>query len=579
MSLLATSKNAVTNVGKLTNELINIIGKYVGKDDYKMTVHPKLFSDPTVKKPWPQSTHVNTCPAGKAVYSKLAWLVDTGSPFDLSSAKALGKDANRAIESLNNPISLNTANGLGDPIKKCVRMRVKSMRENIKPLLLPDTPFVLSIGLRCMELGYDFHWMRYTNPYFVLPGGAKVNLKVVNNVPYLFDDDLTEAAALRQCDGPVESDVVTVVKSDRVVEAVPAHVTGRLSSEVSPMHVSAPGEEVICGICEDDQATPPAEGAESDDPAEREIRKCVRKDLKAEAKTLRHMLLHRPYNQYCATCRRAKCRRAYHRSHKNRVDRGPRPRRFGDQITCDAFLSRKYASRGWRGENVGLVMYDRATKFYGVYPKASKSMAHMRQAYREFWGVRGKPKMMYHDNAPELIATDLDLGWAYETSTQGVSETNAIAERSIQEVVDGASASLEQAGFFPEAWPVASPYYACARNFNLEDGDSAYNKRFRQGHFPGVMLPLGALCDFIPQKSKAHREADHAPKAIPGLFLGWKLGLGSRWHGAYHVLDLKEIDSNDYRGSLKRALDRMQTVEKVFDPTLIPGGSITFPGK
>ena len=58
---------------------------------------------------------------------------------------------------------LSTANGEGDPVQFEVDMRVPQLDEEIKALILPETPAVLSIGRRVVDHGYGFHW---------LPGGC-----------------------------------------------------------------------------------------------------------------------------------------------------------------------------------------------------------------------------------------------------------------------------------------------------------------------------------------------------------------------------------------------------------------------
>ena len=52
-----------------------------------------------------------------------------------------------------------------------------------------NTPDLLSVGYRCQELGYGFHWEPHQVPYIVLPvGKTEVDLHVDQYVPYLLDD-------------------------------------------------------------------------------------------------------------------------------------------------------------------------------------------------------------------------------------------------------------------------------------------------------------------------------------------------------------------------------------------------------
>ena len=54
---------------------------------------------------------------------------------------------------------------------------------NTDPYLLPQTPSVLSVGLKCMNQGYDFIWYAKDKPFFVKPDGTRIYLKV-RDYPY-----------------------------------------------------------------------------------------------------------------------------------------------------------------------------------------------------------------------------------------------------------------------------------------------------------------------------------------------------------------------------------------------------------
>jgi hypothetical protein len=85
---------------------------------------------------------------------------------------------------LNKPLSFTTAGG---QIQSYCTVPTYSheMGSHIAPYLLPQTPPVLSIGKRCMEEGYAFHWEAGEAPYLVTPDGGCISLLVENNIPYL----------------------------------------------------------------------------------------------------------------------------------------------------------------------------------------------------------------------------------------------------------------------------------------------------------------------------------------------------------------------------------------------------------
>ena len=42
-------------------------------------------------------------------------------------------------------------------------VRVEPLREDVSALILESSPDVLSLGRRCVEMGYAFHWAPYSN--------------------------------------------------------------------------------------------------------------------------------------------------------------------------------------------------------------------------------------------------------------------------------------------------------------------------------------------------------------------------------------------------------------------------------
>ena len=105
--------------------------------------------------------------------------------FDLVSADDV--DAvylKRKLKMLEEPLELMTANG---PIvaDKKVALRLRELKGNVNPLVIDDSPPVLSLGRRCMDEGYSFIWPAWSDsPQLVMPNkrGA-IQLKVHNYVP------------------------------------------------------------------------------------------------------------------------------------------------------------------------------------------------------------------------------------------------------------------------------------------------------------------------------------------------------------------------------------------------------------
>eukprot|EP00972_Heterocapsa_arctica_P059802 8820463-Heterocapsa_arctica.AAC.1 len=64
-------------------------------------------------------------------------------------------------------------------------MQISELSERINPYVLKETPAVLSIGDRTMNKGYYVVWPAYKNPYFITPAGYRVELEVMDDIPFL----------------------------------------------------------------------------------------------------------------------------------------------------------------------------------------------------------------------------------------------------------------------------------------------------------------------------------------------------------------------------------------------------------
>ena len=116
----------------------------------------------------------------------MRFIIDTGCGFNLIAARYV-EDAHAMskIKRLSSPIALNTAGGLskalGTVSVECSHMPGGSF----ECLVMPETPSVISVGERCLDHGYSFHWPAGKTPYLLLPNGRRVNLVVDGKIPYL----------------------------------------------------------------------------------------------------------------------------------------------------------------------------------------------------------------------------------------------------------------------------------------------------------------------------------------------------------------------------------------------------------
>ena len=80
-----------------------------------------------------------------------------------------------------------TANG-STSTSDVAKIVVDELGETVEPHVLDETPTVLSVGRRCMKMGYAFHWMPGKLPFMVTPKQGFVHLQVKDDIPYLVSD-------------------------------------------------------------------------------------------------------------------------------------------------------------------------------------------------------------------------------------------------------------------------------------------------------------------------------------------------------------------------------------------------------
>ena len=128
----------------------------------------------------------------------IQFLADTGSEEDLISKhdhQAFFSDIQ--VQNASKPVSLITANG---PVQgdKSVSLKIPEFSNVLECYLLESTPRVCSVGRRCMDEGYGFHWYPGQAPYFVTPEGRKLRCKMKGGVPVLGDEVMATPVLLKR---------------------------------------------------------------------------------------------------------------------------------------------------------------------------------------------------------------------------------------------------------------------------------------------------------------------------------------------------------------------------------------------
>jgi len=534
-----------------------------------------------------------------------AWLCDTGCPYDLTARSNLPSDALVHIHPADEPVELETANGLVN-VDEQVTLQINGITEQIEAYLMEESPDVLSIGSRCELHGYGFHWEPYSKkPYFVDPDGKRVTLVSVDQCPYLEDDfncdgggllvdtvtkDVAVAAPGRRRsvydeddEGPTTgiAGVFDLDEDDGIQWQLHIHEGERSSSsdDDPPPLVDGYNSEQSAGSDSDDvedeverpgqrrtvravspdpkakaksrpgrpgSAKPENEGeagaegsvrAESDSAASggSETRK-------QQAKSCFHCFDHRDYNPFCEVCCRSRAQRKPRK--KGALAMGERPKKFGQQVTADHFVCKDGSGEGddyFPKANFAVVVFDRATDWTEVYPKATKSYEDTREALQHFAGTASRVKSLYADNAPELRKAAKKLGWGFPSATPGQPQTNGLAERMVRRVKEGGRANLLQSGLAPTWWPYACAHHCFARNVKLAEGDSAYNKRHGGGHCKALQMPFGLCIDYLPVAAPQDKAPTFEAKTRVGLVVGFHVQPGGKWSGDYLVVDFEAL--------------------------------------
>ena len=108
------------------------------------------------------------------------------SSIDAIDKSSLSKSAQRNVQWYDDPEEYSTAAGI---IIVNGELKLKSDAVgDINAKLLDADHSIISVGQRCMELGYDFHWKPYVPPVIARPDGKRFECTVRHFVPYLQED-------------------------------------------------------------------------------------------------------------------------------------------------------------------------------------------------------------------------------------------------------------------------------------------------------------------------------------------------------------------------------------------------------
>ena len=155
---------------------------------------------------------------------------------------------------------------------------------------------------------------------------------------------------------------------------------------------------------------------------------------------------------------------------------------------------------------------------------------------------------MYSDNAPELLSALKDLKWRHVLSKEYISKSNAIAERSIRSVLEGARVNLHQAGLHHMYWPHAARHWCMMQNVMSRTGsDTPWKIRFGE-NFKGPLIPFGCHIDYWngPRKRRVKDGLKFEATSSEGIFMGYAIHPEFMWKEEFFVASLKQLIDNAF---------------------------------
>ena len=385
------------------------------------------------------------------------WLIDTGCGHDLVARREL-KALRRLIREAKIPLNFFTANG-EVPANEAIDLFVRELGEEIEPYVLEETPAVLSVGMRCMKMGYTFIWPPGECPYFITPSGKVIQLEVRDDIPYIKTG--SEWCKARKAKGSRQFACPSSTSKATGEEAEPGRVrkdsAGPQDDRVRKDSVSEASEPTGAGGAggaepgghpgpggeHGDVPPPPSPHRDEQDvdldpelmdeeEADRRLPETKRDRLRREATSLKHRLLHKPKNPYCEACTRGKMRlgKLFKGSYQRKPDK------WGQCITCDHIVSKEDNMLSIKGHRDCLTIKDLWSGLKHCYATYDKGHEQAIKCMQHFIGDRICYRV-YSDNSGEIGKALKTMKLMPENSQPGRHENNAIIERENQDFLGG----------------------------------------------------------------------------------------------------------------------------------------------
>ena len=285
------------------------------------------------------------------------WLVDTGCGYDLASKREVAL-MKTFVEKAKHTITFHTANG-PTVTEDVADVYVKELDENITLYIYNNIPPVLTVGYRCMEMGYTFIWPTGQKPFSIRLDGMIAHLAVGNYFPYLIPGS-SHCKPKKSTGSLTFCSASPVISREKQKSGDPGAVAGAVRpksttkvKQCRDKHCVVPSDsDAETEMHSEPELVEEEEQPSSGDESFDRMSRAARESLRDEANSLYHLLTHKPKNPYCEACRRAKMKekRKHVGPHQNNTTH------WGQFVTGDHITSTKDNMLGIGGSKDMLVL-------------------------------------------------------------------------------------------------------------------------------------------------------------------------------------------------------------------------------
>ena len=547
------------------------------------------------------------------------FIMDSGSGHDLISAKKIDRMDLPTYDDV--VVNFHTANGVTSSTKRS-DIKFEAFDEPAQAHILEDTPSVMSMGKRCVDLGYSFIWPSGKTPYMIDSNGDIIEMTVRDYIPYINIDQKKKGTSSKiskilniisdECStsegenmmvidgesGDELEDLTDIVrrsggKSSKKGKAKKAKRKKNKTLPEVAVGSDPDYVEELAGYDDepddrgdeyaefDDDEYEPSIGPDAEESEhdveieeipEGEAREDdddvidvdeedggVRLSKRGTLKNEARSKLHLLTHRY----KNPYCESCVRAKMKHRKTfRGAFQRKltkFGDLITFDYVDNRRIAEQDYGDDKTIFVIRDRYTGMLQSYPSARKDTDAVIRAVKQFMGRR-KIREAYSDDAPQFDKAMKALKIPMDTSLAGKTKHNSLAERTNQFVLVATTTCLLEAGIPPCFWMYAIRCVSHLLNIEPNDDEVSSWGKLHGEEFKGKMIPFGALVYFKPSDARA-REQQHKfdPMGIPGVFAGYSLGPGLHWSRKYRVWALCDWTKQNLAYDAEKPIAKLRT--------------------